>query len=334
MMPKDPPLPSIHSWHALAATEALTALGTDQQTGLNPAEVLRRQEAYGPNLVTAKGGTPPWLRFLLQFNQPLVYILLAAGVITAFLGEWVDSSVIFCVVVINAIIGFIQEAKAEKAIEALSRMVVTATTVRREGKKRRIPSAELVPGDVVLLQSGDLVPADLRLVEVNSLQVNESALTGESVPVLKISAAISLHNVLADRRNLAFAGTHVTSGQAEGIVIEIGNGTETGRIAGLLASTVELSTPLTRKIASFSRLLLWLILGLAALGFIVGVVRGEKAVDMFMAAVALAVGAIPEGLPAAVTIVLAIGVSRMAKRRAIIRKLPAVETLGGTTVIC
>lgn len=328
------PVPSETSWHALEARAAASALATNQQTGLSPNEVLRRQEKHGPNLVTAKGGTPPWLRFLLQFNQPLVYILIAAGVITGFLGEWVDSSVIFGVVVINAIIGFIQEAKAEKAIEALSRMVVTAATVRREGKKRRIPSAELAPGDVVLLQSGDLIPADLRLVEVNSLQVNESALTGESVPVLKDSAAISADAVLADRRNLAFAGTHVTSGQAEGLVIEIGNGTETGRIAGLLASTVELSTPLTRKIASFSRLLLWLILGLATLGFVVGVVRGEKAVDMFMAAVALAVGAIPEGLPAAVTIVLAIGVSRMAKRRAIIRKLPAVETLGGTTVIC
>lgn len=326
--------PSGRLWHVLAADEAASRLGTDQKLGLGADEVLRRQGAYGPNLVTAKGGMPQWLRFLLQFNQPLVYILIAAGVITGFLGEWVDSSVIFGVVVVNAIIGFIQEAKAEKAIEALSRMVVTAATVRRDGNKRRIPSAEIVPGDVVLLQSGDVVPADLRLVEVNSLQVSESALTGESFPVLKDSSPIHADSVLADRRNLAFAGTHVTSGQAEGLVIEIGNGTENGRIADLLAGTVELSTPLTRKIASFSRLLLWLILGLAALGFIVGVARGEKAVDMFMAAVALAVGAIPEGLPAAVTIVLAIGVSRMAKRRAIIRKLPAVETLGGTTVIC
>ena len=309
-------------------------LGTDASSGLGSTEVARRAGRFGPNLVSGKPGTPPWRRFLLQFHQPLVYILLAAVAITAVLGEYVDSSVIFGVVLINAVVGFVQEAKAERAIEALGRMVVTAATVRRDGRRFRVPSAELVPGDVVLLQSGDLVPADLRLVYVNSLQTDESALTGESVPVQKAVSVLPPETLLADRRNLAFAGTHVTSGQAEGIVFATGNSTETGRIAGMLASTVELSTPLTRKITAFSRLLLRLILGLAALGFAVGVMRGEEAVDMFMASVALAVGAIPEGLPAAVTIVLAIGVNRMAKRRAIIRKLPAVETLGGTTVIC
>jgi len=318
----------------LEIREVAGRLGTDETSGLDAGEVARRIELHGPNLVTAKSGAPPWLRFLLQFHQPLVYILLAAGAITAFLGEYVDSAVIFGVVIINAIVGFIQEAKAEKAIEALSRMVVTAATVRRGGRKLRIPSAELVPGDVVLLQSGDLVPADLRLVSVTSLQVDESALTGESMPVQKALVVLAAETSLADRRNLTFAGTHVTSGQAEGLVFAIGNATETGRIARMLAGTVELSTPLTRKITALSRLLLWLILGLAALGFVVGVMRGEKAVDMFMASVALAVGAIPEGLPAAVTIVLAIGVKRMARRRAIIRKLPAVETLGATTVIC
>jgi Ca2+-transporting ATPase len=318
----------------LEIKEVAGSLGTDETSGLDAGEVAKRVELHGPNLVTAKSGAPPWLRFLLQFHQPLVYILLAAGAITAFLGEYVDSAVIFGVVIINAIVGFIQEAKAEKAIEALSRMVVTAATVRRGGRKLRIPSAELVPGDVVLLQSGDLVPADLRLVSVTSLQVDESALTGESMPVQKALVVLAAETSLADRRNLTFAGTHVTSGQAEGLVFAIGNATETGRIARMLAGTVELSTPLTRKITALSRLLLWLILGLAALGFVVGVMRGEKAVDMFMASVALAVGAIPEGLPAAVTIVLAIGVKRMARRRAIIRKLPAVETLGATTVIC
>jgi Ca2+-transporting ATPase len=330
---KEKPIPSA-DWHARSEKEVGQLLAVEPQEGLTDTEVASRRAIHGPNLVTAKSGTPPWLRFLLQFHQPLVYILLAAGAITAFLGEYVDSAVIFGVVLINAIVGFIQEAKAEKAIEALSRMVVTAAIVWRGGRKLRVPSAELVPGDVVLLQSGDLVPADLRLVTVNSLQVDESALTGESMPVQKTLDVLSYETSLADRRNLAFAGTHVTSGQAEGIVFAIGNATETGRIAGMLASTVELSTPLTRKITAFSQLLLWLILGLAALGFAVGVMRGEKAVDMFMAAVALAVGAIPEGLPAAVTIVLAIGVNRMARRRAIIRKLPAVETLGGTTVIC
>lgn len=321
-------------WHHLDTAVVIQRLETDPGHGLSGAEVTRRQEEFGPNRVSAKGGVAPWKRFLLQFNQPLVYILIAAAIITAFLREWVDSSVIFGVVIVNAIIGFFQESKAEKAIEALSKMVMTAATVRRDGRKQRVPSSELVPGDVVLLQSGDLVPADLRLVEVNSLQVNESALTGESVPVPKESVTLKEDTDLADRRNLVFAGTLVTFGQAEGLVCEIGDETETGRIAQLLADAVELSTPLTRKISAFSKLLLWVIVGLAAAGFAVGVARGESAVDMFMAAVALAVGAIPEGLPAAVTIVLAIGVSRMAKRRAIIRKLPAVETLGSTTVIC
>jgi cation-transporting P-type ATPase F len=321
-------------WHHLDLDEALHRLESDPRQGLSGEEVTRRQERYGPNLVSAKGGIPAWKRFLQQFNQPLVYLLIAAVIITALLREWVDSAVIFGVVLVNAVIGFFQESKAEKAIEALSRMVVTSATVRRGGRKQRVPSAELVPGDIVLLQSGDLVPADLRLIEVNSLQVNESALTGESVAVFKESATLEKDMVLADRRNLAFAGSMVTYGQAEGVVYAIGDGTETGRIARLLADTVELSTPLTKKIAAFSRLLLWAVVALAGGCFAIGVARGESAVDMFMAAVALAVGAIPEGLPAAVTIVLAIGVSRMAKRRAIIRKLPAVETLGSTTVIC
>ncbi len=321
-------------WHAKTEIEVRNLLASDLEKGLTDPEISKRQREYGPNLVSSKAGSPPWFRFLLQFHQPLVYLLLAAGTITASLGEYVDSTVIFGVVLINAIVGFIQEAKAEKAIEALSRLVVTAATVRRGGRKSRVASSELVPGDVVLLQSGDVVPADLRLTLVMSLQVDESALTGESMPAQKVSSTLAPMTSLADRHNLAFAGTHVTSGQAEGIVFAIGNASETGRIAGMLASTVELSTPLTRKITAFSRLLLWLILGLGALGFVVGVMRGEAAVDMFMASVALAVGAIPEGLPAAVTIVLAIGVSRMARRRAIVRKLPAVETLGATTVIC
>jgi len=328
-----PPPPSV-PWHELPIENVTTLLETDFRNGLSPDVVSARQAHYGPNTLTAKGGTPAWKRFLLQFNQPLVYILLAAVVVTGLLREWVDSSVIFGVVFINAIIGFLQESKAEKAIEALGKMVVTAATVRRGGRKVRVPSAELVPGDVILLQSGDKVPADLRLFEVNSLQADESALTGESLPVAKDYGLLPADTVLADRSNLAFAGSLVTFGQAQGVVCETGDRTETGRIARLMAETIEISTPLTKKIAAFSKLLLWAIIALAAAGFAVGVARGETAVHMFMAAVALAVGAIPEGLPAAVTIVLAIGVSRMAKRRAIIRKLPAVETLGSTTVIC
>ncbi|MBI5773052.1 MAG: cation-transporting P-type ATPase [Verrucomicrobia bacterium] len=321
-------------WHYLDATEVVRLLDVDLTTGLAGGEVARRREKFGPNRISARRGPPAWLKFLQQFNQPLVYILLAASGVTAFLGEWVDSSVIFGVVLVNAVVGFLQEAKAEKAIESLARMVATETTVRRDGRKQRIPSEQLVPGDVILLQAGDRVPADLRLFQMRGLQVDESALTGESLPVHKHPDPLALDTVLADRRNLAFAGTLVTAGHGEGIVWAIGDQTETGRIAWLISEAVDLSTPLTRKIAQFSRLLLWVILALAAATFAIGVARGEKTVEMFMAAVALAVGAIPEGLPAAVTVVLAIGVARMARRRAIIRKLPAVETLGSTTVIC
>ena len=329
---KSPPTDA--HWHQLETTEVVQLLQSNCQHGLDPAEVARRQKDYGPNLVSARGGTPGWLRFLRQFHQPLVYLLLGASIVTALLHEWVDSGVIFGVVWVNALIGFIQEAKAEKAVEALGSMVVTEATVRRDGRRQRVPSAQLVPGDVVLLQSGDRVPADLRLFQVKGLQVDESPLTGESLPVYKHADPLDYDVALADRRNQAFAGTAVTSGSAEGLVWATGDKTETGRIAWLIAEAVELSTPLTRKIAAFSKLLLWIILSLSLLAFAVGLLRGEPPIDIFMAAVALAVGAIPEGMPAAVTIVLAIGVGRMAKRRAIIRKLPAVETLGSTTVIC
>ncbi len=321
-------------WHQVHHGELVKLLEVNLATGLSGDEVRRRQKEAGPNRVTARRGTPPWLQFLKQFNQPLVYILLGAVGVTAFLGEWVDSSVIFGVVIFNAIVGFLQEAKAEKAIEALAKMVATETNVRRDGRKLRVHSEQLVPGDVVLLQSGDRVPADLRLFHVRNLHADESALTGESLPVAKHADVLALDTILAERKNLAYTGTLITSGQAEGVVWAIGDQTETGRISHLISSAVELSTPLTKKIAQFSKLVLWVIVGLAVATFALGVARGEKAAEMFMAAVALAVGAIPEGLPAAVTIVLAIGVSRMAKRQAIIRKLPAVETLGSTTVIC
>jgi Ca2+-transporting ATPase len=271
---------------------------------------------------------------LLQFHQPLVYLLLAAALIMAAMHEWVDSVVILTVLFANALIGFIQEGKAGHAIRELARFVRTEAWVRRAGIRLRIPSEELVPGDVVLLEAGDRVPADLRLLSVRNLRIDESALTGESLPVHKHADVLGSDVLLPDRQNLAFTGTLVTAGQAEGLVWATGDRTETGRIAWLIENAEELSTPLTQRIAEFSRLLLWSILILAAGTFGLGIFRGKDATEMFMAAVALAVGAIPEGLPAAVTIVLAIGVARMASRRAIIRRLPAVETLGSTTVIC
>ncbi len=321
-------------WHHCRSEAVADFLDTDPERGLSVFEVKHRQEKFGPNTVTVKKRTGPLIRFLKQFHQPLVYILLAAGGTTALLREWVDSSVILGVVLVNAVIGYIQEDKAERAIESLKNLMATSSTVLRDGKHVTVPSAELVPGDVVLLQSGDKVPADLRLHISRELRIDESALTGESVPVEKTEAELPPETILADRKNMAYGGTLVAYGQGRGIVVATGDKTETGRISELVAGAADLSTPLTKKIARFSTILLWAILVLAGLTFGVGLWRGESAVDMFMAAVALAVGAIPEGLPAAVTITLAIGVSRMARKRAIIRKLPAVETLGSTTVIC
>jgi len=331
-MPKFSPESS--PWHNLESHETARRLQVDPRAGLSSGVIGERQHTYGLNQMSIRAGTPAWVKFLQQFNQALVYILLAATGVSALLGEWVDAGVIFGVVFINSVIGFVQESKAERAIEALAKMVRTEATVRRDGRRQRVPSVELVPGDIVLLQSGDRVPADLRLFEVRSLQVEEAALTGESVPAQKDPGTLPVDTVLGDRRNLAFAGTLVTYGQAEGVVVATADSTETGRIATMISGATDLATPLTRKIAEFSRLLLYVIVGVAALTFVVGLVRGEPAADMFMAAVALSVGAIPEGLPAAVTITLAIGVSRMAQRNAIIRKMPAVETLGSTTVIC
>ena len=326
-----PPHPT---WHHLQAEEVVRLLDVDLRTGLSADEVKHRQEKFGLNRISARLGTSAWRKFFQQFNQPLIYILLAAVVVTAFLGEWVDSSVILAVVLLNAVVGFVQETKAGKAIESLSRWVATETTVRRASHPLRIHSEQLVPGDVVLLQSGDRVPADLRLFRVKALQVDESALTGESVPVHKHPDPLALDTVLGDRKNLAYTDTLVTAGQGEGVVWATADQTETGYIARMISEAIDLSTPLTKKIAQMSRLLLWAILVLAAAIMLIGVVRGANLAESFMAAVALAVGAIPEGLPAAVTVVLAIGVARMAERRAIIRKLPAVETLGSTTVIC
>ncbi|MFA5145186.1 MAG: cation-transporting P-type ATPase [Candidatus Omnitrophota bacterium] len=321
-------------WHALPADEVIKRLEVDVSAGLSSDEVKKRRERFGLNQITPKKGTPLWLRFLSQFNQPLVYILLAATATTLFLKEWVDASVIFGVVFINAIVGFLQETKALKALEALSRSMTSSVSVFRDGKEQHISSTELVPGDVVMIASGDKISADMRLINIRDLQVNESPLTGESVPVGKQIDAIDAKTVLADRLNMLYASTFVTYGRGKAIVIATGDATEVGRISELITTAEDLETPLTIKIAHFSRYLLYVIMGLSVIAFVVGVMRGESAAEMFMTAIALAVGAIPEGLPAAVTITLAIGVARMAKRRAIIRKLPAVETLGSTGVIC
>ncbi|MFQ3608600.1 MAG: cation-transporting P-type ATPase [Chloroherpetonaceae bacterium] len=322
------------NWFALEEAEVVEKTGANLQEGLTTQEAQKRKAKYGANVIPKRKRKTPIELFLQQFNQPLVYILLVASVITALLNEWVDSAVIFGVVFVNAIVGYLQESKALKAIDALAKAVASDATVLRDGKKQRIPASELTIGDIVYLQSGDKIPADLRLISVRELQIDESALTGESVPVIKQAKPIDSETVLADRTNMAYSSMLVTYGTGVGVVVAIGSQTEIGKINQMIAEADVLETPLTKSIAQFSKVLLYVILAFAALTFLIGTVRGESWVDMFMAAVALAVGAIPEGLPAAMTITLALGVAKMAARNAIIRKLPAVETLGSASVIC
>ncbi len=320
--------------HALAAHEVVLLLETDPHRGLTEVEAAQRLVRFGPNLLPHTETAGPMRRFLRQFQHPLIYVLLVAGVTTLVLGEVVDSVVIFGVVLVNSVIGFIQESKAEAALDALRSMVRTEARVVRDANARTLTSDELVPGDLVRVEAGDKVPADLRLLQVAGIQVDESALTGESAPVTKDEVALPFDTSVADRRNMMYSGTLVTYGTGTAIVVATGARTELGEIHRLVGAAQVLATPLTRKLAGFSRVLTLVILGLALVTFAVGVLRGEQVAEMLTAAVALAVGAIPEGLPAAVTITLAIGVGRMARRRAVIRRLPAVETLGSTTVIC
>ena len=321
-------------YHTLSRTEAIAQLESNVDNGIPAEEVAQRYALFGWNELPVQKGQPAWIRFLLQFHDPLLYILLIAGAVKAALGAWTNAFVIWGVTVVNAVIGYIQESKAEDAIASLAKAVTTEATVLRDSQTLQIPSRDLVPGDIVLLTSGDKVPADLRLLLSRSLQVDESALTGESVPVSKTIQSTSSETPLAERNNMAYAGSFVTFGQGRGIVVATAKATEVGKISQSMQQSVNLTTPLTRKFAKFSRTLLYCVLTLATMTFVIGLEQGESWSDMFEAAVALAVSAIPEGLPAVVTITLAIGVNRMARRHTIIRKLPAVEALGSATVIC
>ena len=320
--------------HARPAADVLALLGSQGEQGLSAGEAGRRLRQWGPNSLPEQRGKPAWLRFLHQFHDPLLYTLLAVGLVKVLIGKAHDAWVIWSVTVINAVIGDVQESKAETAIAALARSVRTEVEVLRDGRPRRLDSQELVPGDVVLLEAGNKVPADLRLLDCRSFSVDESALSGESLPVHKGTTAVESGAPLAERLGMAYAGSLVTAGQARGLVVATGGATEVGSISRSMSEQRQLSTPLTRKFRGFSHTLLRLVLLLAGLTFLVGLARGRDAAEMFDGAVALAVGAIPEELPAIVTITLAIGVKRMARRNAIIRKLPAVEALGSTTVIC
>ncbi|THF55390.1 cation-transporting P-type ATPase [Pseudothauera rhizosphaerae] len=332
--PAAAPPPAV-SHHAESADSVLRAQGVVRHLGLDAAEAAERLQRHGRNTLPQPPRRGPLLRFLLQFHNVLIYVLLVAGVVTALLGHLVDSGVIFGVVVINAVIGFIQEGKAERALDAIRNMLSLRAQVLRDGRRCEIDAEELVPGDIVYLASGDRVPADLRLVEVRSLRIEEAALTGESVAVDKGVAPVAADAVLGDRDCMAYSGTLVTFGQGTGVVVATGAHTEIGRISAMLSEVQEITTPLLRNMAQFGRWLTWVILAVAAAAFAFGtLVRGYSAGEMFLAAVGLAVAAIPEGLPAIMTITLAIGVQRMAGRRAIVRRLPAVETLGSVTVIC
>lgn len=320
--------------YRLAVSEVAAAMDTGIESGLSEAQVRARQLRDGPNSLPPRGQRGALRRWLDQLRSPLVIVLLAAAGITVAIGEYVDAGVIVAVVVLNAVVGFGQESKARRALDALTRLVNTSCAVVRAGRRTRVPSQDLVAGDMVILEAGDRVPADGRVVAARELHCDESALTGESVPVGKTTAALVSEAPVADRVNMVFSATMVTRGSGRVVVTAIGASTEIGTVERLVAAAAAPLTPLTRKLARFSRRLTVLIAAVAAATFGIGLARGTAPVDMFMAAVALAVGAIPEGLPAAVTVVLAIGVVRMARRNAIVRQLPAVETLGSTTVIC
>ncbi|MFA6902781.1 MAG: cation-transporting P-type ATPase [Gallionellaceae bacterium] len=320
--------------HAEASQAVLDALESDK-AGLSSQAAAERLKQHGPNMLPPPERRGPLLRFVLQFHNPLIYVLLASAAVTLWLEHYVDAGVIIGVVVINAIIGFIQEGKAERALEAVRAMLASHAMVLRDGERHEIDAAGLVPGDIVLLESGTRVPADLRLLRVINLRINESALTGESLPVEKNSEPVAAAAGIGDRLNMAYSGTVVSYGQARGVVVATGASTEIGRIGTLVSGVDSLATPLTRRLDQFSRQITLFILVLGLITFLYGYyVGGMAAIDIFLAVVGLAVAAIPEGLPAIVTITLAIGTGIMARRKAIVRRLPAVETLGSVSVIC
>jgi len=323
------------AWHGLTIQEAIERLETHGRRGLPAAVAADRLARFGPNRLPAPPRRPAWLRLAHQFHNVLIYVMLAAAAITLALGHLVDTAVLLAAVVINAAIGFVQEGKAERALDAIGRMLSLRATVIRDGERRDVPAEELVPGDLVALASGDKVPADLRLVSEKALRVNEAILTGESEVVEKALAPVPPDTALGDRRSLLYSGTLISSGLATGVVVATGADTELGRIGSLLGEVRSVTTPLLRQIDTFGRWLATAILLLCTFAFVLGVLwRGETPSEMFLMAVALAASAIPEGLPAIMTITLAMGVQRMARRNAIIRQLPAVEALGSVTVIC
>ncbi|HSB25073.1 MAG TPA: HAD-IC family P-type ATPase [Burkholderiaceae bacterium] len=322
------------SWHAMPAAQALAALGSDAATGLDTATAAARLLQHGPNALPEAPRRSAFGLFVRQFMSPLIGILLAAAVLAATLGHHTDALVILVVVLTNAVIGAVQEGRAERSMAALRELATLTVRVRRAQRELSIAAHDLVPGDVLLLAAGDSIAADARLLEAAQLQVAEAALTGESVPVAKSTAVLPGSAALADRHNMVYSGTHVTAGRASALVVATGRNTEVGRIAGLTAQGGEVKTPLAERIERFGRWLLWAALALFVAVLALGALRRLPLDDVLMVAISQMVSMVPEGLPVAMTIALAVGMQRMAARGAIVRRLGAVETLGSTSVIC
>ena len=321
------------NWHNLESSEVLTALSS-KLDGLSNEEAQRRLVQFGPNELAAKKKISPWAIFFEQFKNFLIIILLVAVILSAIMGEVADAIVIFAIVLFAAGLGFIQEYRAERAMEALKRMAAPTSSVLRDGKETEVPARELVPGDVILLRTGDKIPADARLVEAVNLKVDEASLTGESIPVEKTNKALPEEISIGDRKNMVFMGTAAVYGRGTAVVTTTGMATEFGKIATMLQEVEKEQTPLQINLDRMGK---WIAIGALALCFIlagIGVMRGHEILEMLIWGVSLAVAAVPEALPAVVTISLALGVQRMVRRHALVRKLPAVETLGCTTFIC
>lgn len=324
-----------HSWHTLAAGEVAQNLEAHPQSGLSAAEAAKRLAHFGPNALLEKRARSPWRMLLDQFTDFMIIVLIGAAIISGIVGDVQDTIAIIVIVILNAVIGFIQEYRAERAMAALKRMAEAGAHVLRDGHVEIVNASELVPGDVVLLEAGNVVPADLRIIETARLKIDESALTGESVAVEKQTQALDIVDApLGDKTCLAYKGTIVTFGRARGIVVATGMGSELGKIAALLGEDGETKTPMQKRLVLFGKKLALAALAICVLVFVVGIMRGEPLLLMFMTAVSLAVAAIPEALPAVVTISLALGAHKMIKQHALIRRLPAVETLGSITFIC
>ncbi len=330
----EPDAAAARPWHALESRDAIESLNS-ADTGLTPTQAGERLAQHGPNRIEQVVHTRLWVRVARQFNNLLIYVLLVAALVTLWLRDYLDAAVILGVVVINALIGFVQEGKAERALDAVRAMLASRATVLRGGDRHEIDAADLVPGDVVLLESGARVPADLRLLRSKNLRIDEAALTGESVPAEKDAAPVAQDAPLGDRLCMAFAGTTVAVGQASGVVVATAHQTEIGKIGALVSDVSNLATPLTRRLDQFARQITLVIGVVSVITFLYGsFIGGLPPMALFLAVVGLAVAAIPEGLPAIVTITLAIGTAAMARQRAVVRRLPAVETLGSVSVIC